>query len=211
MVCASFRVLPAVAEDAASQVKIEAPAGAVDPAQPVEGNVRQEPRASQIPQRRNERDTGSLFWSFLRLGVTHIWTGYDHLLFLFGLLIVCRTLRTVVAIISCFTVAHSLTLALATFDLATLSPRWVEPAIAASIVFVGLENLWRRGAEPRGRMLVTFCFGLVHGFGFANVLRGLGVGSGGRGIALPLFTFNLGVELGQIAVASLVLPIMWQL
>jgi hydrogenase/urease accessory protein HupE len=151
------------------------------------------------------------FWGFLRLGIAHIWTGYDHLLFLFGLLVVCRTFRSIVTIISCFTLAHSLTLALATLNVVNLPPRLVEPAIAASIVFVGVENLWRRGVEPRGRWALTFGFGLIHGFGFASVLRDLGVGSGGQGLAIPLFTFNLGVEVGQVAVASIVLPIVWQL
>lgn len=150
-------------------------------------------------------------FEFVRLGIEHIWMGYDHLLFLFGLLVVCRRFVTTVAVISCFTVAHSVTLALATFDLVNL-PGWlVEPAIAASIVYVGVENLVRRGEEPRGRWALTFVFGLIHGFGFAGVLRELGVGGGGTGIAMPLFTFNLGVELGQIAIAVVALPIIWQL
>jgi hydrogenase/urease accessory protein HupE len=151
------------------------------------------------------------FWEFVKLGVEHIWTGYDHLLFLFALLVVCRTFGSIVAIISCFTVAHSLTLALATLNVVNLPSRFVEAAIAASIVFVGAENLWRRGEEPRGRWALTLAFGLIHGFGFASVLRDLGVGSGAGGIVMPLFTFNLGVELGQIAIAAVVLPIVWQL
>src|SRR6202008_2061461 len=96
-----------------------------------------------------------------------------------------------------------------TFVNATI--RITEPAIAASIVFVGVENLIRRGAEPRGRWALTFAFGLIHGFGFASVLRDLGVGSGGQSIAMPLFTFNAGVEIGQITIAAIVLPIIWQL
>jgi len=151
------------------------------------------------------------FWGFLTLGVEHIWTGYDHLLFLFALLVVCRTFRSIVAIITCFTVAHSLTLALATLDLVNLPSRLVEPAIAASIVFVGVENLFRRGEEPKGRWALTFAFGLIHGFGFASVLKELGVGRGGQGLAMPLFTFNAGVEIGQVVVAAIVLPIVWKL
>lgn len=151
------------------------------------------------------------FTGFFKLGVVHIWKGYDHLLFLFALLVVCRTFRSIVVIISCFTLAHSLTLALATLNVVNLPSRLVEPAIALSIVYVGIENLLRRGAEPRGRHVLTFVFGLIHGFGFASVLRELGVGSDGRGLAMPLFTFNLGVELGQIAIAAVVLPIVWQL
>ena len=150
-------------------------------------------------------------WGFIRLGVEHIWTGYDHLLFLFALLVVCRTFRSIVAIVTCFTLAHSLTLALATLELVNLPARFVEPAIAASIVYVGVENLWRKGEEPRGRWMLTFAFGLIHGFGFASVLRDLGVGRGGEEIAVPLVTFNLGVEIGQVVVAAVVLPLVWQL
>jgi hydrogenase/urease accessory protein HupE len=149
--------------------------------------------------------------AFLRLGVTHIWTGYDHLLFLLGLLVVCRSFRSMIVIISSFTVAHSITLALATLDLVHLPGRLVESIIAGSILYVGVENLWRRGAEPKGRWAVTFVFGLVHGLGFAGVLRTLGVGTNGAGIALPLFAFNLGVELGQIAIAAVLLPLVLQL
>jgi hydrogenase/urease accessory protein HupE len=151
------------------------------------------------------------FWGFVRLGVTHIWTGYDHLLFLFALLVVCRSFKSIVAIITCFTLAHSTTLALATLNIVSLPSRFTEPAIAATIVFVGVENLFRRGAEPPGRWALTFGFGLIHGFGFASVLRELGVGEGGTGIAMPLFTFNAGVEVGQIVIAAIVLPVVWQL
>jgi hydrogenase/urease accessory protein HupE len=151
------------------------------------------------------------FWGFVWLGMEHIWLGYDHLLFLFALLLVCRSFRSIVGIVSCFTLAHSLTLALATFNVVSLPSRWVEAAIAASIVFVGVENLIRRGSEPRGRWLLTFAFGLIHGFGFASVLRDLGVGSGAQGIAMPLFSFNLGVEIGQVIIAAAVLPLLWQL
>ena len=148
------------------------------------------------------------FFSFFVLGVEHIWTGYDHLLFLFGLLVVCRSFRSIVVIVTCFTLAHSLTLGLATLNLVSV-PSWlVEPLIAASIVFVGVENLLRRGAEPGGRGWLTFGFGLIHGFGFASVLRDRGVGADGGGIALPLVSFNLGVEAGQVCVAAVVLPIL---
>jgi len=151
------------------------------------------------------------FWGFLQLGVEHIWTGYDHLLFLFALLVVCGSFRSSVGIITCFTLAHSITLALATLEVVNLPSRFVEPAIAASIVFVGLENVVRRGAEPKGRWALTFAFGLIHGFGFASVLKDLGVGQGWQGLAMPLFTFNAGVEVGQVVVAAIVLPIVWRL
>jgi hydrogenase/urease accessory protein HupE len=148
---------------------------------------------------------------FVKLGVKHIWEGYDHLLFLCGLLIVCRTFRSSVGIITSFTLAHSLTLALATLSVVNLPSRLAEPMIAVSILFVGVENLVYRGAEPKGRWVLTFGFGLVHGFGFASVLRDLGIGADGRGVGMPLLTFNLGVELGQVVVAAISLPLLWRL
>ena len=150
------------------------------------------------------------FWAFLKLGVEHILTGYDHLLFLLGLLVACRRFSTMALVITCFTLAHSVTLALAALDVVSLSPRVVEPLIAASIVFVGVENLLRRD-EPRWRWALTFVLGLVHGFGFAGVLREAGLGSSGAPLLVPLFSFNLGVELGQIAVAAVLLPLLWKL
>lgn len=173
------------------------------------GRVAASSSASDSPGATEAADLPSA-WAFLRLGMEHIWTGYDHLLFLFALLVVCRTFRSIVVIVTCFTLAHSLTLALATLQLVHLPARVVEPLIAATIVFVGLENLLSRGREPRGRWALTFGFGLIHGFGFASVLRDLGVG-GGTGILMPLFTFNLGVEVGQVAIAALVLPLVWRL
>jgi hydrogenase/urease accessory protein HupE len=150
------------------------------------------------------------FADFLVLGVKHIWTGYDHLLFLFGLLIVTRNFVSSFKIITCFTIAHSVTLAVATLSLVQISSRIVEPLIAASIVYVGVENLLR-GDDPKGRWLLTSAFGLIHGFGFASVLKELGVGANGSGITIPLISFNLGVELGQIVVAGLALPVIWKL
>src|SRR5207248_5234990 len=104
----------------------------------------------------------------------------------------------------------SLTLAVATLSLVQISSRIVEPLIAVSIVYVGVENLLR-GHDPKGRWLLTFAFGLIHGYGFASVLRELGVGANGSGITVPLVTFNLGVELGQIVIAALFLPVIWKL
>jgi hydrogenase/urease accessory protein HupE len=149
--------------------------------------------------------------NFFALGVRHILTGYDHLLFLFGLLVVCRSMRGAVGLISSFTLAHSLTLALATFGLVNLQSRLVEPAIAASIVYVGVENLYRRDVVVTGRWILTFLFGLIHGLGFAAVLRELGVASNPTGAALPFIGFNLGVEAGQLSIAAIVLPLIWQL
>lgn len=151
------------------------------------------------------------FLDFFLLGVRHILTGYDHLLFLFGLLIVCRNLRQAGLLITCFTVAHSVTLALSTFGLVHLPSRWIESAIAASILYVGLENLMRGDGHLRGRWLLTFAFGLVHGMGFAGVLREMGVADGGWSTVAPLAGFNLGVEAGQLSVAAILLPLLLSL
>ena len=150
-----------------------------------------------------------LFKKFLKLGVEHILIGYDHLLFLGGLLVVARRARSMIAVVTCFTLAHSITLALAALDIVVIPGNIVEPLIAASIVFVGIENLLTRG-EPKHRWALTFAFGLIHGFGFAGVLRELGFGDGGP-IAVPLLAFNLGVELGQLLVAAIALPLLLKL
>jgi len=154
--------------------------------------------------------TSSSAARFLLLGIEHILTGYDHLLFLAGVLVMLRRWRDVVQTITAFTVAHSITLALATTGLLLIPGRIVEPLIAASIVYVGIENLMRDVQGSRWKL--TFGFGLVHGLGFATVLRDLGIGTNGQGaIALPLASFNAGVEIGQMAVAALLVPVFWWL
>jgi hypothetical protein len=141
------------------------------------------------------------FRRYLRLGIEHIWSGIDHLLFLAGLLVACRRLRTVLGVVTCFSLAHSVSLALAVLNVVVLPARVVEPLIAATIVFVGIENLSRKD-EPRQRFVLAFVFGLVHGLGFAEALREASFGAAGAPIAVQLLAFNLGVELGQIAVAA---------
>jgi hydrogenase/urease accessory protein HupE len=143
------------------------------------------------------------FHRFLVLGLEHILGGWDHLLFLLGLLIVAETAGQTVRIITSFTAAHSLTLAAATLGVLRLPASLVEPLIAASIVLVGLDNLRRRPLPHR--WLLTFGFGLVHGLGFAGALAEVGLGAT-PGI-VPLVAFNLGVEVGQLAVALPLLPL----
>jgi hydrogenase/urease accessory protein HupE len=150
------------------------------------------------------------FASFLLLGVVHILTGYDHICFLLGLLIVGGGLRDSLKIITAFTLAHSVTLAFTVLNVIQIPPRIVEPLIAVSIVYVGVENIFRRD-NLRRRWLLGFGFGLIHGCGFAAALRELNIGAGGGGIAMPLLSFNLGVELGQLAIAAIALPIIWRL
>lgn len=150
------------------------------------------------------------FVDFLKLGIEHILTGYDHLLFLFSLLVITHSFWPALKVITFFTVAHSITLALASLNLVEMPSSIVEPLIAATIVYVGLENILRHG-HPKGRGLLTFFFGLIHGFGFASVLREMGISTNGSDVLVPLFAFNLGVEIGQITIAAIVLPLIWWL
>lgn len=153
---------------------------------------------------------------FLRLGVEHIFTGYDHLAFLLGLLLLGGSLRQLSGIVSSFTLAHSVTLALAALDVVTIPPSIVEPAIAASVVAVAAENLWalRPGGDSssrvseaiRRRWRLTFCFGLVHGFGFASALQQLRLPR--AALAAGLVSFNLGVELGQLLLVLAAVPLL---
>jgi hypothetical protein len=141
--------------------------------------------------------------SFLRLGVEHILMGYDHLLFLLGLMLPGGGLLGLAKIVTAFTAAHSVTLSLAVLDIVTLPDRLTEAVIALSIAAVAAENLWLRPTVTR-RWIVSFGFGLVHGFGFSSVLREIGLPS--HGLLLSLLGFNAGVEIGQALVVALALP-----
>jgi hydrogenase/urease accessory protein HupE len=156
----------------------------------------------------------SEFWRFLKLGIEHIFTGYDHIAFLIGLLLLGGSLKRLIGIVTAFTVAHSITLALAALDILSPSPKVIEPLIAASILFVGLEDLWAlRKHDPtsalKHRWMITFAFGLVHGFGFASVLRELQLPR--AVLATGLFSFNLGVECGQVCIVLIALPLLKKL
>jgi hypothetical protein len=161
--------------------------------------------------------SGTGFFGFVGHGLDHIFTGYDHLAFVLALLLLAPLFRPrrgalhVLGVVSAFTLAHSITLVLAGLDVVAAPARIVEPAIAASIVFVALENFWfaRAHAEtPRARWPIAFGFGLVHGLGFAAMLRPL---LPPAGIVVPLVAFNVGVELGQLAVVAVALPILFLL
>ena len=129
--------------------------------------------------------------------------GPDHILFLVGLLLLGGTWRRLVLIVTSFTVGHTITLSLAALDIVT-PPAWlIEPAIALSIVVVGADNLLQRKEKGRDlRAWVALVFGLVHGFGFANVLREFGLPQ--EALGWSLFSFNVGVELGQLAIVLVV-------
>jgi hydrogenase/urease accessory protein HupE len=142
---------------------------------------------------------GGLLLDYLREGLVHILTGYDHLAFLAALLLSARGLRSVAGTITAFTVAHSVTLALAAFDLVRAPASLVEPAIALSIAWIAAQNLFAR--TPRSRWGEAFAFGLVHGLGFAGAI-GDALAYEPRKL-FALGGFNLGVETGQLA---LVLP-----
>lgn len=145
---------------------------------------------------------GSSLGGLFGLGVEHILTGLDHLLFLIGLLLVGGRVRSLLAVITAFTLAHSITLGLALLDVFSLPPSFVEPAIALSVAYVAIENWFVKDAEKRWRL--TFAFGLLHGFGFAGALGRLTVPA--SEVPLALFLFNLGVEVGQLLVLAVVLP-----
>lgn len=141
-------------------------------------------------------------WQFLRLGVAHIVTGYDHILFLLAILLTGGRLRHLVKIVTAFTIAHSLTLILATLGVVALPGRLVEPVIALSILYVAVENFFI--TQSHRRWIVTFVFGLVHGFGFYGVLRDLQLPQ--QHLVLSLGAFNLGVEIGQVSIVLLCSP-----
>jgi hypothetical protein len=166
---------------------------------------------------------GRQFLAFVREGVWHIWTGYDHILFLLALLLPSvlqreggqwREVRAwrpaffnVLKIVSAFTLAHSLTLSLAALGIVRLPSRFTESAIALSVILAAANNLWPLVRE-RGWM-VAFGFGLIHGFGFATALSDLGMTSGS--LAITLVGFNAGVELGQLAIVAVFLPLAFAL
>jgi hydrogenase/urease accessory protein HupE len=145
------------------------------------------------------------WFDFVRLGIEHILTGYDHLLFLVALLATARGSWSIVKIVTAFTLAHSVTLSLASLGLITIPSRIIEPAIAASIVWVALENIF--AADPgRRRVLISFAFGFVHGFGFASALQELNLT--GMAVARALVGFNLGVEIGQLLFIAAFFPLL---
>lgn len=151
---------------------------------------------------------GMTWGRFFRLGYSHILPeGLDHILFVLGLCLAAARFGSLLAQITAFTVAHTITLGLAAKGVITLHSNIVEPLIAASIVLVALENL-RKKDPPPWRWMVVFCFGLVHGLGFAGALAETGLPAGA--FLSSLFAFNLGVEAGQLTVVGLVLCLLWR-
>jgi HupE / UreJ protein len=144
------------------------------------------------------------FWMFLKVGIEHVVFGYDHLLFLLSVLLACVSLRQALGILTTFTVAHSVTLSLAIFHVVPLANNIVEPIIALSIA---VAAFWGQTLEARKLLLpLTFAFGLIHGLGFAAGLQALA--DAGNVQLLGLVGFNLGVELGQVSAALILLPLL---
>lgn len=164
--------------------------------------------AIAIPEAQGEASASDTFRQFLAYGFEHILEGWDHLLFVSGLIIIAGTWRRILVTVTGFTLAHSVTLALAALDLVRLPPRAVEAAIALSIVFLAVEIV--RGRRDtlawRRPVAVASIFGLLHGFGFASVLREVGLPEGA--LLEALFAFNIGIELGQVAFAALVFAVL---
>ncbi len=153
------------------------------------------PAAPQSPAVVKAEGVPKAAWAMFTMGIEHVGTGYDHLAFLLALALVRSRRTDLVFVVTSFTVAHSITLAIGTLGLFTLSPRVVEPAIALSIVYVALENFFVVDASKRWR--IAFPFGLVHGFGFARALQQVELPQ--AHVPAALLSFNLGVELGQIS------------
>ncbi|WP_246668727.1 HupE/UreJ family protein [Bradyrhizobium sp. UNPF46] len=141
---------------------------------------------------------------YLLTGIEHIFLGYDHIAFLIAAMLWACRLIPVIKIVTAFTVAHSITLSLAALDLVVVTGRIVEPTIAASVIVVAVENFISRDIDRRWR--VAFLFGLIHGFGFAGVLREVGLPP--NAIVPALGAFNIGVEIGQIAIVVIVLQVL---
>ena len=143
---------------------------------------------------------------FTGAGIHHIFIGPDHILFILGLLLLGGSFGRLFKIVTSFTLAHSITLTLASLDIVNPPRRIVEPLIALSIVYVGLDNLRASSGRRDPRALLAFAFGFVHGFGFASVLKEFGIPAAHLGWAL--FAFNFGVEIGQACIVGIAAPIL---
>lgn len=150
--------------------------------------------------------TGDRILAFFKLGIEHLLTGYDHILFLLAAIVAMRLLDTVKAV-SAFTVAHSLTMALAFLGVVSLPAGIVEPLIAVTIVYVAVENVLM--PQARRRWFLTGAFGLVHGLGFVGALKAITVSR--DELLLSLFSFNAGIEVGQLLIIALAAPVLWML
>ncbi|MGG1396564.1 HupE/UreJ family protein [Bacillus salipaludis] len=158
----------------------------------------------KTPPTAHVQPTTSTWFSFFKLGMMHILTGYDHLLFLLALLIRKQTFKQYAAIVTSFTIAHSITLSLSVFGIVSIPSRFVEATIAFSICYVALENIFRK--KIHHRWTITFIFGLIHGLGFASLLREMAIPK--SHLVVALINFNLGIEAVQLTIVLLLLPLL---
>jgi hydrogenase/urease accessory protein HupE len=161
------------------------------------------PANPALELRKSGENLWQTLWRYFVSGVEHIAIGYDHIAFLFAVIVLGRRFWPLFAVVTAFTVAHSITLSLAVLEVVTLPSRAVEIAIAASIVYVAVENFFVR--DIRNRWWLTFVFGLIHGFGFASVLRDYGLPQ--DRIVPVLAAFNVGVEAGQLLIVFVAIGI----
>jgi len=147
---------------------------------------------------KKESSTGELFLDYVKLGIHHILSGYDHLLFVFSLLLLAKSRRSLLLAITAFTLAHSITLASAMLGLVNIAVAFIEAMIALSIIFLARELVEEKSKTVTKTHLeyIAFIFGLLHGFGFSNVLKSIGLAD--NALLLSLFSFNLGIEIGQL-------------
>jgi len=194
-----------------------------------QGTTRAAIMSVEAPERTfmlGEASAAAQFADYLKEGVLHIWAGLDHILFLLSLLLPAVLVHSripahawapapsfryafvdVLKVVTAFTVAHSITLSLAALGVVVLPSRWVESAIAASVVLASLNNVWP--VVCGRRWVLAFAFGLIHGFGFASVLADLGLPQ--DSLLLALVAFNVGVEVGQLAIVAAFLPVAYAL
>lgn len=170
------------------------------------GGQAQDTKQVQTNDAKSTESTSS-WLSFFKLGMLHILTGYDHLLFLFALLLSRQSLKQFIGTITAFTLAHSITLTLAVLGIVDLPSKFVESVIALSICYVALENILKE--KINYRWVITFIFGLIHGMGFATILKEMELPK--SNLAVALVNFNLGIEFIQLCIAIIIVPILLRL
>lgn len=165
--------------------------------------------AMQFGGQKVKARTPNVVQQFLALGVTHIFTGFDHILFILGLILMGGGLKPLLKTVTAFTLAHSITLSIAATGIWTPASKYVEPLIALSIVAIAIENLRKRESAKDWRPLIAFGFGIIHGFGFAGGLIEAALPQGAIGWALA--SFNIGVECAQASIVLIAVPFLTML
>ena len=167
--------------------------------------------AEKAKQKKSQSNLSTVAKEFIKLGAVHIWKGYDHILFLIMLVLLLRSYKHILEVVTAFTIAHSITLIIVGMGIATISPRIVEPLIALTIVLVALRNIiiinkGEQNEHIQERWLIAAGFGLIHGLGFAGALKDLKIPS--EQFLSSLIFFNVGVEIGQVVLLAIVIPVL---